>query len=160
MYFTAYYFSQLPSYSSQPAHFPTQNSFLHNNKKINPPYFQSCLILVSSQLTTLPSNRNRTSAICPQLKCSFPKLLDENITFSGKDDEGVGLGHLTRVLSLLYFEFNTADQALCCSMLPKTHRSPALISLVLAVYWFISTQVYEITPTKNWDDRLGESGLY
>lgn len=29
-----------------------------------------------------------------------------------KGDEGVGLGSLTRVLSLLHFEFSTADQAL------------------------------------------------
>lgn len=49
--------------------------------KIRPPYFLSFLIIISSKLTTFPSNRNKTSsAICHEFKCFFSKLSDENIT--------------------------------------------------------------------------------
>lgn len=161
VYFIAYYFFQVPCYSSQPADFSTQNSFLHNNKKINPPPFQSRLILISSKLTTFSSNRNRSSsAICPELKCSFPKLPDEDTTLSWKRGWGCRIRQFNTSAFSVAFWIHHCRSGTLLQHTSKTHRSPALISLVLPGYWFKSTQVYEATPTKNWDKLENQVYIY
>lgn len=85
------FFPSFPVFLPRLLIFLLKISFLHDNK-IYPPYFQSLLIIISSKLTTFPSNRNKTySTICCEFKCFFSKLSDENITHICKREWGCGI---------------------------------------------------------------------
>lgn len=142
LFYSVGFFSQFSHYSSQTSDILSQN-FFYIIIKMHPPYFQSLLIIISWKLTTFPSNKNKTSsAISHQLKCLFSKLSDENITHICKREWGCGIRqfNMSAFSFVFWIQYCRSSTALHCSILPKTHRSSALISPVLALYWFNSMQ--------------------